>query len=619
MSDQLQINIGADTKGLETGLQKAVTAIDNFDKEVQSSAKDLQKFSQYLPNIAVPPNTFKAAEDGLKGLGSAVNAAGDKLKNLPSTTDKAKIALGNLGRVASDLPFGFIAISNNLDPLIQSIGQLDASAKGKLGPTLKALGSALAGPAGIALAFSVVSSAITFAVQKYGTLGNAINAIFGRQDALVKQTQDAAKSYEKFNQQLRTTEEIQGAAAGSTAGEAAKVQALAKIVQDQTKTYSERNTALKELQSINKTYFGDIDLEKGKLDKLTTSVEAYTQATIQSAITKAFESEIGATTVELDRQQRVLEKLRPAYEATSAAIRGTSKALPGLAQAQEQFTLGNAAVTAGNAFKQQETAVNALKERIKELNSGINSSVEAYNKLLAPQQAAAEAAKLKAEQDKKAADAATKQAAAQGVVNTKLREYNDLVARQEKFKARLQTVDFVPPELPEITIPAKISAIVPQSTLDSFNAFAEEQRKALDTNTLQLYAGIFSDTLAPAIDAAFGALANGTSAIDAIKNSLKGLLAQLAANAAKALLFKAALSFIPGLGTAGAIGGGGILQSLLGGNLLGGIGGAAAPRFTGTSALSGGLQLAGQVVFTQRGTDLVGVLNSSNARIGRVG
>jgi hypothetical protein len=86
------------------------------------------------------------------------------------------------------------------------------------------------------------------------------------------------------------------------------------------------------------------------------------------------------------------------------------------------------------------------------------------------------------------------------------------------------------------------------------------------------------------------------------------------------LIFKAALSFIPGLGTAGAIGGGGILQSLLGGGgLLGGIGGAAAPRFGGTAAFSGGLQLAGQVVFTQRGTDLVGVLNSSNARIGRVG
>jgi hypothetical protein len=618
MSDQLQINIGADTKGLETGLQKAVSAIDNFDKEVQSSAKDLQKFSQYLPNIAVPPSTFKAAEDGLKGLGSAVNDTGNKLKGLPSQSGQATLALSNLGRIASDAPFGFIAISNNIEPLVQSLQSLGKTSGG-IGGTLKALGASLIGPGGLLLGFSLVSSAITVAVQKYGSLGNAINAIFGRQDALVKQTADAAKSYEKFNQQLKTAADIQGAAAGSTAGEAAKVQALAKIVQDQTKTYSERNTALKELQSINKTYFGDIDLEKGKLDKLTTSVEAYTQATIQSAITKAFESEIGATTVELDRQQRVLDKLRPAYEATSAAIRGTSKALPGLAQAQEQFTLGNAAVTAGNAFKEQETAVNALKERIKELNSGINSSVEAYNKLLAPQQEAADAAKIKAEQDKKAADAATKQAAAQGVVNTKLREYNDLVARQEKFKARLQTVDFVPPELPEITIPAKISAIVPQSTLDSFNAFAEEQRKALDTNTLQLYAGIFSDTLAPAIDAAFGALANGTSAIDAIKNSLKGLLAQLAANAAKALLFKAALSFIPGLGTAGAIGGGGILQSLLGGNLLGGIGGAAAPRFSGTSALSGGLQLAGQVVFTQRGTDLVGVLNSSNARIGRVG
>jgi hypothetical protein len=610
MSDQLQINIGADTKGLETGLQKAVSAIDNFDKEVQSSAKDLQKFSQYLPNIAVPPNTFKAAEDGLKGLGTAVNETGNKLKGLPSQSGQATLALSNLGRIASDAPFGFIAISNNIEPLVQSLQSLGKTS-GNIGGTLKALGASLIGPGGLLLGFSLVSSAITVAVQKYGSLGNAINAIFGRQDALVKQTADAAKSYEKFNQQLRESSDIQASASGSAQGEISRVNALAAIVQDQTKSYNERNQALKDLQSISKTYFGNIDIEKGKLGELTTAVANYTQATIQSAITKGFESEIGAVNVELNKQINLLAKLKERLD----DARRAPQRIVGIAATVDTRDI----LAAEEAFNAQAKVVKDLESRTKELNTAIGESINRYNSIVAPVTAAADAAKIKAEQDKKAADAATKQAAAQGVVNTKLREYNDLVARQEKFKARLQTVDFVPPELPEITIPAKISAIVPQSTLDSFNAFAEEQRKALDTNTLQLYAGIFSETLAPAIDAAFGALANGTSAIDAIKNSLKGLLAQLAANAAKALLFKAALSFIPGLGTAGAIGGGGILQSLLGGNLLGGIGGAAAPRFTGTSALSGGLQLAGQVVFTQRGTDLVGVLNSSNARIGRVG
>jgi len=611
MSDQLQINIGADTKGLETGLQKAVSAIDNFDKEVQSSAKDLQKFSQYLPNIAVPPNTFKAAEDGLKGLGSAVNETGNKLKGLPSQSGQATLALSNLGRVASDAPFGFIAIANNIEPLVQSLQSLGKTSGG-IGGTLKALGASLIGPGGLLLGFSLVSSALTVAVQKYGSLGNAINAIFGRQDALVKQTSDAAKSYEKFNKELKTTADIQASTSGSTQGEISRVNALAAIVQDQTKSYNERNQALKDLQSISKTYFGNIDIEKGKLGELTTAVSNYTQATIQSAITKGFEGEIGAVNVELNKQLNVLAKLQERLD----DARRAPQRIVGIAATVDTRDI----LAAEEAFNAQAKVVKGLEARTKELNTAIGESINRYNSIVAPVTAAADAAKLKAEQDKKAADAAAKQAAAQAIVNAKLKEYNDLVKRQETFKARLQTVDFVPPELPEITIPAKISAIVPQSTLDSFKAFADEQSKLLDTNTLQLYAGIFSDTIGPAIDSAFGALASGTSVIESLKNSLKGLLAQLAANAAKALIFKAALSFIPGLGTAGAIGGGGILQSLLGGGgLLGGIGGAAAPRFGGTAAFSGGLQLAGQVVFTQRGTDLVGVLNSSNARIGRVG
>ncbi len=633
MSDQLQINIGADTKGLETGLQKAVSAIDNFDKEVQNSAKDLQKFSQYLPNIAVPPNTFKAAEDGLKGLGSAVNDTGNKLKGLPSQSGQATLALSNLGRVASDAPFGFIAIANNIEPLIQSLQGLGRTSGG-IGGTLKALGASLIGPGGLLLGFSLVSSAITVAVQKYGSLGNAINAIFGRQDALVKQTADAAKSYEKFNQQLKTSADIQGAAAGSTAGEAAKVQALAKIVQDQTKTYSERNTALKELQSINKTYFGDIDLEKGKLDKLTTSVEAYTKATIQSAITKAFESEIGATTVELDRQQRVLDKLRPAYEETSAAIRGTSKALPGLAQAQEQFTLGNAAVTAGKAFKEQETAVNALQERIKELNSGINSSVEAYNKLLAEQKVANDATAKQAATDK----VATKEISAKTAAITK-----ENAARAERLKlllaeaGQIQTVDT------NASFPALSKAI-----LDSFKTSSSDFTEAIKTaagrlgrdftiippesiqaaidnvNRLKL-AGLqageaFAAFVSPAIDSVFNAIENGESVIKALGRSIKQLVVDLIKATLKAAAFALVISAASGgtisFGTAfrgalqfGGTGGGGGLN----------IGRAAAPSFGGVAGFGGGLQLAGQVVFTQRGSDLVGVLNTQNARINRVG
>jgi hypothetical protein len=53
--------------------------------------------------------------------------------------------------------------------------------------------------------------------------------------------------------------------------------------------------------------------------------------------------------------------------------------------------------------------------------------------------------------------------------------------------------------------------------------------------------------------------------------------------------------------------------------LAGGLGGVAAPTFGGGAGLSGGLALNGQVVFVQRGTDLVGVLNKGNSQINRVG
>ncbi len=70
--------------------------------------------------------------------------------------------MSNLGRVVQDAPFGFIAIANNLDPLLQSFQQLQKTSGGTTG-ALKSLLGSLTGPGGIALALSAVTSAITFA------------------------------------------------------------------------------------------------------------------------------------------------------------------------------------------------------------------------------------------------------------------------------------------------------------------------------------------------------------------------------------------------------------------------------------------------------------------------
>lgn len=178
--NQLQINIGADTRSLEQGLQRATAAVDTFDKSV---------------------------------------------KQTTANSGKATLALTNLGRVASDAPFGFIAIANNIEPLIQSF-QSVRKESGSVGGALKALGGSLAGPGGLLLGFTLVSSAITVAIQKYGSLGGAIDAIFGKQDSLNQEIRSAAESYAKYNEQLKSSVSIQSNAAGSTQGEISRVYCL---------------------------------------------------------------------------------------------------------------------------------------------------------------------------------------------------------------------------------------------------------------------------------------------------------------------------------------------------------------------------------------------------------
>jgi hypothetical protein len=580
MSDQLQINIGADTKGLETGLQRATVAVENFDKNVKKTV---------------------------------------------SSSGQATLALSNLGRVASDAPFGFIAIANNIEPLVQSLQGLGRTSGG-IGGTLKALGASLIGPGGLLLGFSLVSSAITVAVQKYGSLGNAINAIFGRQDALVKQTAEAAKSYEKFNQQLRDTADIQSQASGSAQGEISRVNALAAIVQDQTKSYNERNQALKDLQSISKTYFGNIDIEKGKLGELTTAVSNYTQATIQSAITKGFESEIGAANVELNKQVNLLAKLKESLDdARRAPVR-----IVGAAATVDTRDI----IAAEQAYNAQAKVVKDLQARTKELNTAIGDSINQYNKIVAPVTAANDAISKQTVTDA----GATKQVNAKTAAITK-----ENAARAERLKlllaeaGQIQTVDT------NASFPALSKAI-----LDSFKTSSSDFTEAIKTSTGRLgrdftiippesiqaaidnvnrlkLAGLqageaFGSFVSPAIDSVFNAIENGESAIKALGRSIKQLVVDLIKATLKAAAFALVISAASGgtisFGTAfrgalqfGGTGGGGGLN----------IGRAAAPSFGGVGGFGGGLQLAGQVVFTQRGTDLVGVLNSSNARINRVG
>ena len=588
---QLSINIGADTKDLSAALRQARKEIDDFEKKV---------------GLVAP------------------------------TSAKAGLALSNLGRVASDAPFGFIAIQNNIEPLLQSFQSLSKESGGT-GSALKALGKSLFGPTGLLLGFSLVSSAITVAIQKYGSLGGAIDAIFGKQDSLNQEIKSAAESYEKFNKELKTSVTIQSNAAGSVQGEVSRVQALASIVNSTTTSYLERNNALKELATINKTYFGNLDDESVKLGKLTEAVDAYTKANVEAAISKAFESEIAATSVELSKQERLLGKYITRLGETATAQNKVSQTLPGLAQAAEQSRVGSAAISATEAYIDQNTKVNELRGRIKELNDELKKSVISYNSITAPINAANEAQKKKEEQDKKEIENTKKKTAElKREAEARAKSLAEILARGSK----VQTIDFTsffdldPAAAREkyTKLFAPVGSAFQEALAPSQGKLGRDftiippaaiQTAIDDVNKLRdagLAAGAaFSSVITPAIDSVFAALESGENVIQSLGQAFKKLVVDLI----KATIKAAGLALVISAASGGKISFGTAFRGSLGltggGNGLGGLRGAAAPTFGGVSGFGGGLQLAGQVVFTQRGTDLVGVLNSSNARINRVG
>ena len=113
-TENLEINIGANTQDLQNGLNQASQSVTNFGTQIAKATKPT---------------------------GDATNA------------------LTNLSRVAQDAPYGFMGIANNLNPLLESFQRLSKET-GSAGGALKAMVGGLMGPAGIGVALGVVSSLV---------------------------------------------------------------------------------------------------------------------------------------------------------------------------------------------------------------------------------------------------------------------------------------------------------------------------------------------------------------------------------------------------------------------------------------------------------------------------
>lgn len=606
----LNLLISGDATQLQRTLAQVKADVKLTFKEIQNATDtvQLEKLNQRYSQLLDQQKALRNF-----GVAQEFNKTADASKN-------ARTALTSLSLVAQDLPFGFIGIQNNLPGLISSFGDLTTKSKG-IGGALKELGSTLVGPAGIFLAFSVVTSAITFAVQKYGSLSNAINVLIGTTSALTEQQVLLNKA--------------SASAAGNAILEESKLKILSKTLIDLKQPYKNRLAAYDELRKISPDVVAGIDRENISSAASVDIIDKQVKARLELLKLKVQEAGINAVleknsadlavvrqklSVAQQQEYEFSRKLEMSTKNQGAAALAASQGINTYA-----ISLNKVRGTIAELEQEQSKLVGINEQYFKQLAPIVNSTAEINSQTQTLIQNYKDQAKAAREvtgigniyegeggvgtiiEDNAKVSKAF--AASRKIINTSIKKSIEL-RRKEFLKSPVRPVGAAPAGLSVDKIQQIQDEVSKIGELARIEDKILKVRSTLEEGFFRPLQRSFTDFL---LEGKFTFKEFGNSVLDAIKR----IVAKLAATGISKLL---ANLLAPGIGgviagaeVGSAAGNGGFFTNLLSGLFRG----VAAPSFGGVTG--GGMEMAGQVNLLLRGSDLVGAINRTNAQISRTG
>jgi hypothetical protein len=537
-----------------------------------------------------------------------VAAAGKQIEDF---SKKSRTALTSLSLVAQDLPFGFIGIQNNLPGVISSFGELTREAGG-VGGALKQLGASLIGPAGLFLAFSAVTAAVTFAIQKYGSLGAAVTALVSDNAKLV-QVQNA------LNKELANS-------IGNTAGETAKIQILVKTLNDMSKPMKERQDAYTALKKIAPEIAKGIDEENVLTKKNIDLVNANTAARIEYIKLRARENAILNIVNKNEEERIALEQQFPSLLAKKTKAQKEDNKVKGLSfDATKTFggALNIEALNLESATKAFDENV-AKRRELYKINNGLidqlapliegtseyDAATKAFTDSLKKQKAVKELPQRGELGPGNLLDTAAAFAAyVKGNINIQKASIDKILKERNSYRRKeIEAEIFTPKKIDKIAAAPMSKEL--ELLLGQFQLF----QAALAENMVLMNQTFFM----PLENAFMNLFETGKFGFKAFTDAVLKQIQQLVSKIIATGIISLIANIMSG-GLAGAAGGIGGVLARVGGDILKaiGIGGVANPSFGGVGP--GSLGMSGQVNVVLRGSDLVGSLNRTNATINRVG
>jgi len=636
--------------------KELVEAYVALNTELQRVKKEFKELTKIVPQTNNEQDRAATSSRNLsKGLGEVDQSA-----------RRARVALYGANQIVRDLPFGFIAISNNIPVALDQFQAL-VQETGSVNKAIKSLGGALLGAGGLSIAFSVISSALVGLVQQYGSLANAINTVF---DLVDKETLARIK-----------LKEATAESSAATLADAQNIRLLVDTMLDANKTSFERINSYNELKRIAPGVLQDLSRENILLGESTSLIQGRTEELLKYIELKGRESAL-IKLVAAEEEKRLKETLKfnqlvtgegqtwindLQYIATGILFRSIDKPILDIAKGigsatkqtkvfsdellktRKEILALNGLVTGQQAPDQtgdeEQKRLKKLADEEARRKKEVQDRIAAYRfELETLKQTLATTSELTNEYARIKSEIIRIEAAidklqqpllglkidlrAKDAINEVQTELKD--TRFEAGRIRFTPIfDFTDETLKELerTIPKTIKLKgtelplnIPPELIESFKkynlelALAKERTEQLNP-IIQDIAGILQRSLSSFIDDFIDGFKDGQLAIEDFQAALKELGKTILKELAKLALLTAIRAISESVAPGSGAGTAGVASRLLG---------TAAPRIGpglggGLAVGPGGLAIQGNVTFVQRGQDLVGVLARSNARINRVG
>ena len=284
--NKLEVEIGLDLLGLQTGVKKAKKEMQQLEKEMEDLNEAFKK--GIITEEQLADETKRNYQISYDRLGKKVKRSNQSIQNLnkhkqvtlgKTTSANATPALQEFSRVIQDAPFGIQGVGNNITQLVSQFGYLSKSTGGAKN-ALKAMLGALAGPGGILFAVSTLVSLLTVYGDEIANLVSGTKSAKAEQDKL-------NESLQNYVDNLNSVRRAQVNASQSSAEELTNLRLLFKAVKDLNRPLEERQRAYDDLVKTYPNYFSKQDIDKINTDELTKSYNNLKDAIIAKAKAQA--------------------------------------------------------------------------------------------------------------------------------------------------------------------------------------------------------------------------------------------------------------------------------------------------------------------------------------------